>query len=65
VVAAAFGAGGSSLRDYVQASGALGFYQDRFLVYGREGLPCPGCRRPIRKLVQAQRATYWCDRCQR
>jgi formamidopyrimidine-DNA glycosylase len=65
VLADAIDAGGSSLRDYVQADGELGFYQERFAVYGRTGLPCPGCARPIEKLVQGQRATYWCRRCQR
>jgi formamidopyrimidine-DNA glycosylase len=65
VLADAIAAGGSSLRDYVQADGELGFYQERFAVYGRTGLPCPGCARPIEKLVQGQRATYWCRRCQR
>jgi formamidopyrimidine-DNA glycosylase len=61
----AIAAGGSSLRDYVQADGGLGFFQDRFAVYGRVGLPCPVCARPIEKLVQANRATFWCRRCQR
>ena len=61
----AIDAGGSSLRDYVQADGELGFYQDRFAVYGRTGLPCPGCGRPVSKLVLGQRATFWCHRCQR
>jgi formamidopyrimidine-DNA glycosylase len=61
----AIAAGGSSLRDYVQTDGELGFFQDRFAVYGRAGLPCPGCQRPIEKLVQANRATFWCRRCQR
>jgi len=65
VLEEAIGAGGSILRDYVQADGGLGFYQDRFAVYGRAGLPCPACERPIRKLVQGQRATFWCSRCQR
>jgi formamidopyrimidine-DNA glycosylase len=65
VLEEAIAAGGSSLRDYIQASGVLGFYQDHFAVYGRAGLPCPRCQRPIKKLVQAQRATFWCSRCQR
>jgi formamidopyrimidine-DNA glycosylase len=65
VLADAIDAGGSSLRDYVQADGELGYYQDRFAVYGRAGLPCPGCERPIQKLSQGQRATFWCSRCQR
>jgi formamidopyrimidine-DNA glycosylase len=61
----AIGAGGSSLRDYVQADGELGVFQDRFAVYGREGVPCPLCARPIRKMVQGSRATYFCSGCQR
>ena len=39
-------------------NGELGFYQDRFAVYGRAGVPCPACGRPVEKLVQGQRATY-------
>jgi formamidopyrimidine-DNA glycosylase len=65
VLGEAIAAGGSSLRDYVRADGALGFFQDRFAVYGRAGLPCTVCGRPIEKLVQANRATFWCRRCQR
>ncbi|HEX6143525.1 MAG TPA: bifunctional DNA-formamidopyrimidine glycosylase/DNA-(apurinic or apyrimidinic site) lyase [Geminicoccaceae bacterium] len=61
----AIGAGGSSLRDYVQTDGGVGFFQDRFAVYGREGAPCPTCAGPIRRLVQASRATFLCPRCQR
>ena len=65
VLTEAIAAGGSSLRDYVQADGELGFYQDRFAVYGRAGLACAACARAIEKLVQAQRATFWCAGCQR
>lgn len=65
VLTAAIAAGGSSLRDYVQSSGELGHFQNDFLVYDREGLPCAGCSRPIRRIVQASRATYLCTRCQR
>jgi formamidopyrimidine-DNA glycosylase len=65
VLGEAIAAGGSSLRDYVRADGELGFFQDRFAVYGRAGLACTTCARPIRKLVQAQRATFWCPGCQR
>jgi len=63
-------AGGSSLRDYVQADGGLGFFQDRFRVYGRAGLPCercpgtPACE-GIRRTVQAGRSTFHCPRTQR
>jgi formamidopyrimidine-DNA glycosylase len=65
VLAAAIDAGGSSLRDYMQANGELGVFQDRFAVYDRAGVPCAACERPIVKLVQANRATYMCKRCQR
>jgi len=65
VLEEAIGAGGSSLRDYMQANGELGIFQDRFAVYDRAGVPCPTCGRSIVKLVQAQRATYMCTRCQR
>ena len=65
VLAEAILAGGSSLRDYVRADGALGFFQDRFAVYGRDGLPCPACGTPVAKAVQGNRATYFCPRCQR
>ncbi len=71
VLEEAIGAGGSSLRDYVQASGELGFFQDRFAVYGRAGLPCPCCRRPVAEaragaahdlLVQPLPALRWPNR---
>ncbi len=61
----AIAAGGSSLRDYIQASGELGFYQDRFAVYGRADQPCFTCGQPIRKSLQANRATFMCPGCQR
>ena len=54
-----------SLRDYIQANGELGIFQDCFAVYDRASAPCQGCGRPIVKLVQAGRATYMCRRCQR
>jgi formamidopyrimidine-DNA glycosylase len=62
---AAIRAGGSSLRDYVHSDGGLGDFQLRHHVYGRAGLPCRHCGSPIRALRQANRATYFCPRCQR
>ena len=68
VLAAAIAAGGSSLRDYVQSSGELGYFQHEFAVYGRTGEACPGCTcDPARtggvvRLAQAGRSTYWCPR---
>jgi formamidopyrimidine-DNA glycosylase len=65
VLGEAIEAGGSSLRDYVQTDGELGFFQDHFAVYGRAGRPCPVCGRPVEKIVQANRASFYCARCQR
>ena len=63
----AIAAGGSTLRDYVQPDGELGYFQHSFKVYGREGekcercLACPG----ILRIVQAGRSTFYCARTQR
>ena len=59
--------GGSTLRDYVQADGELGGFQDLFLVYDREGEPCPRCasKSAITRIVQAGRSTFFCARCQK
>ncbi len=67
VLERAIAAGGSSLRDYVQASGELGYFQHQFAVYGKEGEPCPecDCGNSIRRIVQAGRSTFYCARRQR
>jgi len=67
VLAEAIEAGGSSLRDYRQADGGLGYFQHAFRVYGREGRPCtmPGCTGTVQRIVQSGRSTFWCPRCQR
>ena len=59
-------AGGSSLRDYRQADGELGYFQHSFAVYDREGEPCPrpGCRGTIVRTVQAGRSSFHCPACQ-
>lgn len=57
--------GGSTLRDFHGADGAVGAFQDETWVYGRAGLPCRRCGTPVRRIVQAQRSTYFCPRCQR
>ena len=60
-------AGGSTLRDYRQADGQEGGFQQKFFVYGREGKPCPrpGCAGTIRRITLSGRSTYYCPRCQR
>ena len=67
VLAEAIEAGGSSLRDYRQTDGELGYFQHAFKVYGREGAPCvtPGCASTIARLVQSGRSSFHCPTCQR
>jgi formamidopyrimidine-DNA glycosylase len=67
VIADAIEAGGSSLRDYIQADGSLGYFQHSFSVYDREGEPCPkpGCGGRIARIVQSGRSTFYCPACQR
>ena len=67
VLSEAIEAGGSSLRDYRQANGELGYFQHSFDVYGREGGPCriPGCSGTIRRITQGGRSTFYCAQCQR
>ena len=63
----AIAAGGSSLRDYRQTDGELGYFQHAFAVYDREGQPCkaPGCNGEIRRIVQSGRSSFYCPQCQR
>jgi formamidopyrimidine-DNA glycosylase len=67
VLAEAIAAGGSTLRDYRSADGALGYFQHAFKVYGREDDPCasPRCRGVVRRVVQSGRSSFFCSRCQR
>ena len=65
VLTEAIDAGGSSLRDYRQADGELGYFQHTFRVYDREGEPCTTCQTPIARLVQSGRSSFYCPSCQR
>jgi formamidopyrimidine-DNA glycosylase len=67
VLGEAIEAGGSSLRDYVQANGELGYFQHRWAVYGKEGEACPGCTcaEGVRRIVQSGRSTFFCAKRQR
>ncbi|MEQ9814470.1 MAG: bifunctional DNA-formamidopyrimidine glycosylase/DNA-(apurinic or apyrimidinic site) lyase [Azospirillaceae bacterium] len=71
VLERAIAAGGSSLRDYVQADGELGYFQHEWRVYGRAGEACAGrrpgrtCGVPIRRIVQGGRSSFYCPACQR
>lgn len=64
VLKAAIKAGGSSLRDYRQADGEMGYFQHNFKVYDRSGQPCPRCKTAIVRIKQAGRSTYLCSKCQ-
>ena len=63
----AIAAGGSSLRDYRQADGELGYFQHAFLAYDREGHACTraGCVGIVRRIVQSGRSSFYCPSCQR
>jgi len=71
VLREAIAAGGSSLKDHVQPTGELGYFQHSFAVYDREGQPCPGCTCDLDKtggvtrIVQAGRSTFYCAKKQR
>jgi len=67
VLSEAIEAGGSSLRDYRQADGELGYFQHAFRAYGREGKACttPGCEGAIMRIPQSGRSTFYCSECQR
>ena len=67
VLSEAIAAGGSSLRDYRQADGELGYFQHSFRVYGREGgtCPTPGCAGTVARIVQGGRSSFYCPLCQR
>jgi formamidopyrimidine-DNA glycosylase len=67
VLQEAIDSGGSSLKDFRQADGELGYFQHRFAVYGREGEPCvtSGCDANIARVVQSGRSSFFCPSCQR
>ncbi len=61
-----FGGGRSDgLFYFGRARGAPDFYEERLRVYDREGQSCPKCHRPIKRMMQAARSTYYCPHCQR
>ncbi len=67
VLGDAIAAGGSTLRDYAQTDGELGYFQHSFAVYDRDGVACSksGCGGTVKRTVQSGRSTYYCPQCQR
>jgi formamidopyrimidine-DNA glycosylase len=61
----AIAAGGSTLRDFVQADGSPGYFQQQYFVYGRQGEPCQRCGATIKSVRIGQRSAFYCPRCQR
>ena len=59
--------GGSTLKDFRKPSGEMGYFQNQFRVYNREGKSCPNCGHgsSIKKIFQAGRSTFYCSKCQR
>ena len=64
VLANAIKAGGTTLRDFYGGDGEAGYFQQQLEAYGREAEPCRRCDTPITAIVQGQRSTYYCKRCQ-
>ena len=56
--------GGTTLRDYVNADGAPGYFRQKLFVYERKGAACRVCKSVVKQFVQGQRSTYWCSTCQ-
>lgn len=65
VLTSAIEQGGTTLRDFVGGDGKPGYFAQQLYVYGREGLPCKRCGRPLRELRISQRSSIYCVACQR
>jgi formamidopyrimidine-DNA glycosylase len=65
VLRQAISQGGTTLRDYLGADGAPGYFRQRLYVYERRGKPCRRCGTPVRAMTQGQRSTYYCPTCQK
>ena len=64
-LAGAIAQGGTTLNDFTDGEGNAGYFQASLAAYGREGEPCRRCGRPIRRIVQSGRGTFYCGGCQR
>jgi len=57
--------GGTTLRDFLNAEGEAGYFKQELRVYDREDEPCHTCNKPVRRIVQANRSTFFCSACQK
>ncbi|MBW6520084.1 MAG: bifunctional DNA-formamidopyrimidine glycosylase/DNA-(apurinic or apyrimidinic site) lyase [Desulfoarculaceae bacterium] len=65
ILTRAIACGGSTISDFINASGESGYFQVNFTVYGRKGQPCHQCGSPIEKIQIGGRASYFCPGCQK
>ena len=65
VIEEAIEAGGSTISDFETTTGELGYFQHRFQVYDREGDACVTCAKPVKRMVQSGRSTFYCGSCQK
>lgn len=65
VIEEAIEAGGSTISDFETTTGELGYFQHRFQIYDREGDPCVTCAKPVKRMVQSGRSTFYCGHCQK
>ena len=65
VLGAAIESGGTTLRDFLNEDGQPGYFKQSLHVYGREGEPCRACGAKVKRIVQGQRSTFFCGKCQR
>ena len=65
ILTQAIACGGSTISDFINASGERGYFQIHLKVYGRKGQPCYQCGSPIEKIKISGRASYFCPRCQK
>jgi len=64
VLQEAIAAGGSTIRDFVHSDGKPGYFAHQFQVYGRQGKICFQCQKPIKRMTQAGRSSFYCPGCQ-
>ena len=65
VLARSIEQGGTTLRDFLREDGSPGYFRQQLQVYGRTGQPCRACATPVRRVLQGQRSTFFCPRCQK